>query len=207
MPVVITLPTPVGSTLAELRAEVLARGFDYLDDTAGATRLTRAINTAVSKVCRQDSWPFLQATGSGDGELAIGAFYHHPEDVRCDNRPLLRRTRQELAREGADFTRTGCAHSYFVDDGDTIVPFPLDEGVISAVWRHRPDKLVNGDDVCIVPSDYDDVVIDAAVRELEKDRHNWSAVQALAVEFETQIAEMRDSLLEHQAFVTPDGDA
>ena len=199
MPLIISLPVVDGDSLSALRTEVLARGFDYLEDNTA--RVDRAINTAISKVCRQDAWPFLSASGSNDEVLTIGPHYGHPEDVRHDNLVLQRRTREELAAEGADLTREGSPHSYYLDEGDTITPYPIGTGVVSAVWRFRPSPLEGDDDLCVVPSDYSDVVIDCAVRELEKDRHNWQAVQALAVEFEVQIAEMRDSLLEQQALV------
>jgi hypothetical protein len=63
----------------------------------------------------------------------------------------------------------------------------------------------------VVPKRWSYVVVDTAVRELEKDRHNWAAVGALQADFVEGIGRMRDSLLAQQhsdhdtTIITADG--
>jgi hypothetical protein len=190
-------PALDGDTLGQLKQELFDRGFDYLDSTTDS-RALRFINGGIDKVCEAERWPFLHATitcASGDQLGPLLAI----EEVRYGTVELLGTTRKALRGDRVDLDLEGVPTHFYIESDDTLRTWPVctTEDLVVECWQ-GPLPLSEDDDMCVIPRRFSYVILDAAVREAEKDRHNWTAVAQLKTDFEDGIATMRDSLLGQQ---------
>ena len=59
-------------TAGDMRTEVFARGFQYLNDgSTEAARVLQWVNDAVTEINEEADWPFLEATTTGNAPLAL----------------------------------------------------------------------------------------------------------------------------------------
>lgn len=196
MPIIFDLPAATGSTFAELKSDVETRGYAY----AGDARIGKYVNEAVEWICEQENWPFCEVTLTGssapvqiDGLLAVR---HVRETSRGISLPAVSLL---TLKDRPDFaTAAAPARVFYITDGDTVQVWPNDSVELHVEAYQQPARLVDGADVCRIPKRYSELIVDVVARKIEKDAHNWNAMQALTVEIADRISSMRDRLLSTQ---------
>jgi hypothetical protein len=178
-----------GADVAELRAEVTARGY-----ALSPARVLRCLNTAHRILCSHELWPFLEDTASGSAPLEI-------EDLRTIR--CVRETASGLYLSYEPFSNDvralletpGAASRYTVTGGYTVEVVYAGAHEISVDYYRRPGELVEETDQVFVPQEFTDVLVDAACREAAKDAREWGEVAALAVEVNAGLDRMTDVLM------------
>lgn len=167
-------------TLATVRTEFLARGFDELDPT---TRGNRAVNDAYAWLCKKALWPFLEATATGAAPLTVAdiGVLMSVTDTANGNNPLHWKDRRTLVEMYGDLTTTGVPMWFYIEGGNVVKTYPVG-GTLAVRYHRNPSKLVADADVLLVPDGWVQLVIDRACYRGELDRGNYAAATALRVE-------------------------
>lgn len=183
-------------TLASLRTELKARGFDYLADS----RCNRFINDAYKKVVKRALWPFRENTEDGDAPLTIPdlGVIMSVRDTSNGSTSLDYIDRRALEDRFGDLTTTGTAEWFYITDGSVVTTYPVG-GILSVRYWRNPARLVNDADTLIVPDDYTEIILDEAVRRAYLDSDNFNAANALRAEIEEKLGDMMVELLGQQA--------
>lgn len=185
------------ATFLELQTEMLARGFDYLNDSGGpgTTRYKRWINDAYHELCEEADWPFLEADSSGASPLTIAdmrSVMTVIDTVSGLELPFI--DRRELADLYGVLTTTGTPRYYYIDSGSIIRTYPVG-GTLSVRYLKFPTDLSADGNTPVVPARYHSLIVDGAVRRGLMDRDNPEEAQAVEQHRQIGVAEMRRVLL------------
>lgn len=108
-------------TLAEARAEVIARGFDYLT----AARINNYLNRSLASLSAEASWPWLEGTLTGPAPVALTGAVDVRAIQSCVDRnsqnvlvPIDRRT---LTDSYPDLTTVGSPIYWYREGLDRVV--------------------------------------------------------------------------------------
>ena len=177
-----------------LRAEVVARGFDYLP----ASRIDSWLQDAVSHVVAQERWHFTKVSitvnSSTTGSIAGGGL------IAVENVSIVRdgrsvelpfTARADLLASGADLLFPGEPTTWFIDR-DTIRLWPVGDAQLSVSLFLRPLPMSADGSTSGLPAEFDEVLIDYAAMQGEKDRSEWGAVTALREHIAFRMAEFRE---------------
>jgi hypothetical protein len=187
------------ATLADLRAEFSARGFNYLDDT-GTTRQDQYINQAYLELCEEEPWPFLETTASGAAPLAIADLGSIASVVNsASNTVLFRSDRRTLLDAYNDLTTSGTPSWYYVTNGTTLNTYPVGGTLAVRYWK-VPVELQAVGDVPVIPQRYRNLIVDGAARRAYQDKDNFQAADAVEAERMRGVERMRQTLLEQDRF-------
>lgn len=186
-------------TFAELKAELAARGFDYLSDA----RLGFYINQAATELASEDIWPFRfhEFDGSGNYEdVPQGTVIQSV--VNVDTRaPLTSIDMATLLDNGCDLAQAGTALYWYmhpVGVVDTLKmsvrAWPL--GVNIKVYAYLPEVVMTaGVEEPLSPPTYHFLIVDIAVRKAYRDADNHEAAEALALQIDRDLLKMRLAIL------------
>ncbi len=168
---------PTAFTLASLRSELVARGFDYLT----TARQTRYINNGYVALCEVEDWPWLETTTTGVAPLTISdlAEVMYVADPASNRQVQGRDPRDILDYDPAQ--TTGGVPQYWWIDGSALKVWPLNTSLsLNVRYRKAPVLLSADADAPIVPNRYQTLIVDFAQIEALRDRSNYQEAQALA---------------------------
>ena len=162
-------------TLAGMRTEFYARGFDYLSDGGpGLVRTNRWLNDAYHQINEQYPWPYLEAVVAGVAPLTVTDL-GEVVTVLTDGRVLAARSQRELAIEYGDLAATtGTPNCYYVTGGNTINTYP-GGGTVTVIYQRFAPDLVNDLDEPLVPDRFRPAIIEYAVATALRDDESPSA--------------------------------
>lgn len=176
--------------LAELRAEVKSRGFDYLPDA----RINRFINTAYTlDICEEDDWPFLDATATGTAPLTIADLRTVESVVDTTNQAKLKPLSiKHITDITANVEESGTPENFYIDGGDTIKVFPTNSNATLEVrYIKAPSELVQEEDEPIFPERFHYLVVEGAIRRAYEDDDEWQAAATTEQIFKTRLEAMK----------------
>ena len=188
------------STFAELKAELAARGFDYLTDA----RQGAMVNRGMRALDGMALWPYLENSATGLAPLAISdlgtveAVLDTTNDVE-----LAPSTYQELlSLFGGDLSTSGNPTFWYrATPGGvpTVATYAVSTSVQIGVQYFRTTAaLVNSTDVPLAPARWHDLVVDLAAVRAYRDMHNHGAAESLQAQVDRDVAQMRQELFTDQ---------
>jgi hypothetical protein len=168
--------------LAEARAELSARGFDYLS----ATRQTFMLNRAVTDFEDFWPWPWLRKTVTGPAPLTITNLKYI--------RKVYDSTGNEIFGvddvEDIDTTETGTPQYWWIDDtsgSSVLTAYPVGAATFTVSYVAESSDLSNTTDTPAIPERYHPLWIDLAVIQAYKDSDNFAAAQVLRQDTEVAL--------------------
>lgn len=183
---------------SQLRAELLARGFDYL---ATGDRDAHYINIAYLELCGLYLWPFLEESATGTAPLAISDLGTIEAVIDEDlQRELLPVEYRDLLAEYGDLSTSGTPEFYYVANPSgtlQVATFPVSTNTIGVQFYEVPAELT-GTDTPVVPARYHDLIVDLAVTKAYRDSDNHGAAEALQAHVDRRVLQMVNSLFTQQ---------
>jgi hypothetical protein len=180
-------------TFDELKTELYARGFSYLnEDAAGQLRAARWINQGYQDLLEEADWPFATATVTDAPPVTITDL-RDVLAVTGRNGALEQSTLADLD-DAFDLTQTGTA-AWWYQDGTQIKTYPVDGSSLTIAYLKIPADLSASGDVPIVPARYHQLIVDFAVIRALRDRSNFAEADALWQALQVDLARMRSALL------------
>jgi hypothetical protein len=180
----------------ELRTELLARGFDYLD-SAQHTRPNRYINRAYHAICDTYDWPFLEADAQGVAPLTISDLRSVLGIVNSSQMVKLRYVdRRRLLDIDPDLTTAGSPVLWYQTSPTQIKVYPASAtDQISVHYIKTPADLSADADVPLIPARFHLLIVDQAVVYAYEDSDNLDAAAGAQTTLDRRLEEMRGSLL------------
>lgn len=182
-------------TLAQLRTELYARGFDYLD----ATRSNSLLNFAYQiDICEAEDWPFLEATTTGTAPLSITDIRTIESVVNTTStEKLVPMDRRNITDDwDTNLATVGTATAYYTTSGTSVSVYPADTASSLSVryWK-VPTTLSADSDTPILPTRWHPLIVDAAVVRAYEDADEGGMAQNARGAFDQRLQLMRESLL------------
>lgn len=184
------------ATLATLRTEFQARGFDF----DSAARVDAWINRAYMELAEEEEWPWLYTTTSGAAPLAVS-------DVRMIESVIDTTTgvklvpldRRHLTDISNDLAITGSPTFYYFSAESTIDVYPAATDTLAVRYWKVPAELSADGDTPLLPSRFHQLLVDGALVFGYYDTDNFEAALQCRDLFESGKARMRESLMVRQA--------
>lgn len=178
--------------LLDLRTELLARGFSYLD----STRANRYVNKAYTELCDEEQWSFLEASSSGASPLTISDLGDIESVVDSTNEVRLKPLERKLIEDyDPKINDTGNPYAYYITAGTIINAWPTTSVTLAVNYWKTSTELVNDSDIPIVPTRYQYLIVDSACRRAYQDSDRFDLAQGCDTEYQRGLGLMRDSLL------------
>lgn len=189
-------------TFTALQNELFDRGLKYLDDGArGTTRVQNWVNSAYREIVADSDWPFLQATATGPAPITIADLGTIESVINVATLlKLVPVDRRNLTDVFPVLTTAGIGEFYYVTGGTVINVYPADTASTLQVlyWKSPPD-LSASTDVPIVPAQYQELIILAALRRGFTEDNDAGDAQIVQAELDRGLTNMREDLLNLQA--------
>lgn len=185
-------------TLEELMTEFFSRGFDDLrGNAAEEVRVKRWLNYAYREVCEEQPWPFLETTKEGTAPQTITNLGHVLSVTDVTNKNQLRYAdRRTLVAIDPTLAATGNAERWYMEGETSLKVYPANT---SATFLTRYVKAVADlsatSDEPIVPANYQELIIEAAVVRAYKNRDNADAAKFIREEWKAGIERMTRNLI------------
>jgi hypothetical protein len=175
-------------TFQQIRAEVEARGYQYIPQE----RLDGWIRQAYEWVCAQEPWPFLETETTGAAPLTISnlsqVLWIGYDDVVLRGTDL-----RDIRDRDPDLDDTGDPTHWYLD-GNTIKTWPTSDKTLYVRFIQKPPTFTDVDEP-LIPSAYQEVIIDGAVMRGLKDNDEYDTAQALQAGIDRDVQAMRDALM------------
>lgn len=182
------------ATLAQLRTEVLAYGFDT---TVYSSRITNWLNEAQGRVSRMVDVPALHSTGSISTVAGTAAYSLASTFLRMDRVyytdmewVIYPMDPGDLRATQYPTNQTGRPEQYAIVQSGTDLQFtPIPDGVYSVqyeYWR-RPATLTNDSDTPEIPSDYHDILVSYALSKCYRSEDDAQMSQFYMAEFQRDV--------------------
>lgn len=184
-------------TLAEARAEVIARGFDYLT----AARINNYLNRSLASLSAEASWPWLEGTLTGPAPVALTGTVDVRAIQSCVDSssqtvlvPIDRRT---LTDSYPDLTTVGSPIYWYREGLGTLSVYPTNTTDVLLVRyiAYEPQLTVDVNSP-LLPVRHHNVWIDRAVYEAYVDSDNFEAATVLKNKIDGEVMEMRRAYLQ-----------
>lgn len=182
--------------LSDLRAEMQARGFDYLS----TARCNTYLNVAVQEICELEDWPFLLATTTGAAPLTIADLRTVQTVVDVPtNRKLRPSNLGQITDTYPAPTTTGSPVFYYFTSQNTISVFPVNtaEQIKVTYWK-TPADMVADTDVPVIPARYQYAIVDYACGRAFADASDFNEAQAARAEGDRLVQMMQANLVDPQ---------
>lgn len=177
--------------LSDLRAEVKARGYDYLDDA----RVDRYINQAQNELCALMPWPFLETDATGNAPLAIPDVRYVLSVTDTTNRRALSPVDpRNLRMIDPDLSDAGNPCAWYLEN-TTVTTWPTATVALAVRYIKAPADLVATTDEPVVPVEWQDIIVDGAVCKAAKDNDGYGAMQMVRAEWQRQVDVMVQALM------------
>lgn len=185
-------------TFAELKTELLARGFDTLSDA----RAGQYINRAYHRLNGMYRWPYREDSGVGIAPLSIptlGQVEAVTNQSQSDY-PLVESTYKDLTEWYGDLATTGTPcywYRAYVNGDPVIATYPVSTDSIGVqFWQIFAD--LTGTDTPDLPSRYHLLLVDMAVMMAYRNMNAHAMAEAMRPEINQQVIEMIEDLLPQQ---------
>jgi hypothetical protein len=177
-------------TLAEIRAEVRARGYDYLPDS----RIDLWIQQTYLWVCSLYPWPFLETTASGPAPLTItdlSQILHVSDGTQI----LDGRDQRDILDHDPGLTVAGTPAAWYLE-GEDIHIWPADPATeIRVRYIREPAELVDNTSP-LFPAAYHEILVDGAVLRGLKDNDEYDAASSLQGVLDMAVDGMKEAMLQ-----------
>lgn len=183
-------------TLAELKTELAARGFDYLSDT----RRGLFINQARAELDDLFLWPYRLTIATGASPLTVSDLGVIESVLDTANSSVALSAVEWSGLAGLDTTTTGTPSRFYVDNG-VVRTYPAGGTLSVRHFKIPPD--ISDSQQPLAPARFHDVIVDIAARNAYFDRDNPDAANALQAKIDRRVAQMVDSLLGGQQVQGP----
>lgn len=174
-------------TFSELRTALSARGFDY----STSTELNTYLNQAYAEICNYAPWPFLEtSTTKTNGQTITDV-----SSILSVYEPLgqleLRGVTRDWLKQNlsSDLTTTGTATYWYLTD-TTFNVYPVDTDTFTIYYLKVPAVLSGDTDEPLIPTRFQDLIIDRAAIKGYKANDNWQIVQAARQEYAADLEAM-----------------
>lgn len=188
-------------TLADMQAEVYARGFNYLNDGSTATaRVTRWLNDAMHEIDGKADWPYLNTTTTGTAPLTISDLATVESVTAVDLLQTLQPAdRRDLREWYANLTMTGTPWAWYLTGGNVINVFPANTSITLTVdyYKDAPDLSLSTD-APLMPNQYRMAIVEYALAKAHLDAENEASAQACRQSGDLLVAQMMANLLDYQ---------
>ena len=174
--------------LTAARAELAARGFDYLP----ASRQTIMLNRALNDLEDYWPWPWLRKTVTGAAPLIISDLKYIESVNDSTGNELTGTTQSELGQYGGATFTTGTPSQWWIDDtsGPTLRAYPVGSVTLTVTYMAEITDLVNAGDTPNIPARYHPLWIDLAVIRAYQDSDNFAAASSLRQDTEQALARL-----------------
>lgn len=185
-------------TFAELKTELLARGFDYLNGREAAM-----INRGKRALDGYALWPYREASASGTAPLTVTdlGVVEMVIDVSNSNAPLSQAKYGELVQTYGDLTVDGVPCFWYRGTPGgvpTIATYPESTHTIGVqYYKILPDLSAAGDEP-EAPDRWHDLIVDLAAIRAYRDQDNHQAAESLQVQVDRDLAQMVQEELTEQ---------
>lgn len=190
-------------TLAQLRAELQARGFDYLSDTRCNTFLNAAYQV---DICEAQDFPFLESSTTGVAPKTISDLRTIETVVDSVQNLKLSPLDRRMITDGidSDLTTTGSPVYYYLTSGTTVAVYPANtSNSLSIRYWKVPTALSADADEPILPTRYHSLIVDGAVRRAYEDDDEGEMAAAAGAVFQERLSQMAESLMGMQQHDRP----
>lgn len=187
-------------TFAQLKAEVIARGFDSLTDA----RAGIYVNAARADLDRMYLWPWRQKLSTGAAPLTVSDLGRIERVVNTSNASsrLYPADYQTLVDNYGDLSVGGSPTYYYVvwTSGTPVVTtYPASTNTLGVrYWKVTADLSAAGD-VPAAPAEAHYLIVDLAVRRAYHDNDEHDQAVALQPEIENAVAQLLDQYPPGQA--------
>jgi hypothetical protein len=183
--------------LSELRTELSARGFDYVNPT---TRLDAWLNRAYLECAEEEAWPWLEASTSGTAPVSVTdlrtveSVINTTQDYKL--RPLDRRN---ITDYDSDLATAGTPSFYYITSGNTVAVYPANttDTIEVRYWKVAPE-LDEDSESPLLPERFHLILVDRAAAFAYVDSDNFEAARSSLELYQDGLNRMRDSLLSQQ---------
>lgn len=175
--------------LGEIRAEVQARGYDYVS----ATRINDWIKQSYRLVCAMEPWSFLESEVTGAAPLTISDLSQVLYVV--SGAQTLRGTDYRDIRDmdpGLD--DTGEPVSWYLKNNEINV-WPTSNNEVWVRYLRTPPALSNDSATPLIPDAFQEILIDMAVVRGLKDNDEYEQASNLQVLVDNAVQAMKDALI------------
>lgn len=180
-------------TFAELKAELLARGFNPVGDT----RAGQMINSAMQELDQVALWPYREASATGESPLTItdlGTI----ETVTNETSHGSLSPADWTAMQGlGDLSVGGTPSVYYVAwpaAVPVVVTYPSNGDTIGVQYWAITPEMSDATDVPRAPSRYHEIIVDMAARRAYIDSDNFEAANMMQREIDRKLAYMTEAL-------------
>ena len=176
-------------TLAEIRAEVESRGYDYVSDS----RLNLWIKQGYRWVCALEPWPFLETTVTGAAPLNISDL-SQVLHVSYDDEVLRGADYRDIRDMDPNLDDTGDPVMWYLE-GDTIKTWPDSTETLTVRYVRKPPELSSDSSTPLLPDAHHPLLVDYAVMAGLKDNDEYDQAQGLRAVIDAQVQDLRDQIL------------
>lgn len=181
-------------TFAELQDEFKDRGYHYVDPA----RYKRWLNQAYLELCESDDWPFLETETSSTAPLTISDLRQvlYVYDSTNDN-ALTGRDQRTMHERDPDLTATGNPENWYLEGTDTLNVWPPNTDVtIQVRYLEVPDEMSDDSDEPVVPSRFQNLIVDGAVIRALRNSEEYERAQILRNDWDLGVMRMAASLMD-----------
>lgn len=176
--------------LTALRAELVARGFDYLSQT----RQDRFLNDALHAIDDLEPWSYLQATTTGTSPLTIadlGRVFTVADTTNGVSLGYLSRP-QVVDGFGSTTLTSARPYWYYLTGGTTVVAFPVSSVSLTVNYFKVGPDLSSGSDVPLMPDRFRYAIVEYATAAALRDVSNYAEAQAASQAGDVIVSRMRE---------------
>ena len=163
--------------LGTIRAEVQARGYDYLS----TARCTTLINMAQNEILSYMPWPFMETSvGPSASPLTISNLDQILSVVAVDGnvkRELSQQDRRFILNLDPDLTQTGAPMAYWLE-GNVVTVWPSSTtDNVTVRYIPVPTDLASDSDTPAIPTQFHDLIVLGAVFQAQMDNDDMQGAQ------------------------------
>lgn len=183
--------------LGELMEEFFGRGFDDLRNNATEeARVIRWANYAQREVCEEQPWPFLETTKEGTAPQTINDLGHVLNVVDVTNKNQLRYAdRRQLVAIDPTLSSSGAAERWYMEGATSLKVYPSSTSSFLTRYVKAVPDLSEPTDEPVVPSNYQELIIEGMVIRGYKNRDAWEAASAARAEWKLGMERMVRNLI------------
>jgi len=181
--------------LGTLRAELQARGYDYLS----SARCTTLINMAVNEICNFMPWPFLEATsGPAVSPLTISNLARILSVTNVDGvykTDLAPADRRFILQTDPNLEETGPPQVYWLE-GNVVTVWPSSiTDAVTVRYVQNPTDLSSDSDTPLIPTGYHDLIIHGAHCQALIDNDDWQGYQVVRQIWQDRMNQMVQAIM------------
>jgi hypothetical protein len=177
-------------TFAEIRAEVQARGYDYLP----TSRVDLWIKQTYLWVCSLYPWPFLETTITGPAPLEISDLSQIIH-ISSGTKKLEGADQRDIFDKDPSLAQTGTATAWYLDN-DEVKIWPVEDGAELRVRYIRKPANPVPNESPLLPQAYHEILVDGGVLRGLKDNDEYDAASSLQGVVDMAVEGMKDSILQ-----------